>query len=138
MENKMATQRYTLKNGDFNDPIRIQLMELLERVRNAETMISDILGATVGNSSDKCEELSLFIHDRRELEKFIQRLSMCTSSKEWAMHAIYPLYEDGYITAKEARSKRFIEMTIPHCKNMTSKSYSSLVKQLRRYCDFPE
>lgn len=163
MENNIINDFNTL-GMDINDPIKKQLLELLDRVRNTEVLIQEILADSVkingmqdeaealsaarefrAEESDCMSEddayetspLSLFIHDPEQLKSFIRRLGMCKTSKEWAVHAVYPLYENGDITAEVAKNKHFIELTIPYCKNMGTKNYNTLVKQLKTHCYFP-
>lgn len=164
MENNIIND-YNTFGLDTNDPIKKQLLKLLERVRNTEVLIREILADDLGSdalqndsrssvaarefhaeeSASKPEEddsyktspLSLFIHDQEQLKSFIHRLGMCKTSKEWAVHAVYPLYENGDITAEVAKNKHFIELTIPYCKKMAVKNYNTLVKQLKTHCYFP-
>lgn len=161
MENNIIND-YNNFGLDTNDPIKKQLLKLLDRVRNTEVLIQEILtdGAGLQNDSEssvatrefhakesalvseedesyETSPLSLFIHDQEQLKSFIHRLGMCKTSKEWAVHAVYPLYENGDITAEVAKNKHFIELTIPYCKKMAVKNYNTLVKQLKTHCYFP-
>lgn len=131
---------------DNKEPMKQQLLELLEKVRKAEILIEKILADDPENneslynlrtSAAAREPLSLFIQDCDQLKQFIQRLQACETSKEWALQAVYPLYENGDITAEVAKSKRFIELTIPYCINLSTKNCNTLAKQLRKYCYFP-
>ncbi len=127
---------------DITDPIKKQLLELLMKVKSTEVQIKRVLAKGVKNvsvqeESYKSSPLSLFVHDEEQLVSFIHRLRMCKTSKEWALHAVYPLYENGDITAEVAKSKHFIELTIPYCENMSTKNYNTLAKQLRTHCYFP-
>lgn len=131
---------------DNKEPMKQQLLELLEKVRKTEILIEKILaGGPESNESlynlktsrPAKEPLSLFIQDRKQLKLFIKRLQSCETSKEWALHAVYPLYENGDISAEVAKSKRFIELTIPYCINLSTKNCNTLAKQLRKYCYFP-
>lgn len=128
-----------------NDPLKIQLLDILQKIREEQVILRKTIESMRDNSqSARCEvsvadsPLSLFIHEEKPLVDFIHRLEMCKNSKEWAVHAVYPLYEYGYISAEDAKSKRFIEYTIPYCTNMRHKKYECLKKQLGNHCYFPK
>lgn len=134
----------TIPTNTDNDPLKIQLFEILQKIREEQLILRKTIKSMKNGEAERHEvsivdsPLSLFIHEEKTLKDFLNRLEMCQTSKEWALHAVYPLYEDGYLSAEDAKSKRFIEMTIPYCVNIPKKNYGSLRKQLHQYCYFPK
>jgi len=125
-----------------NDPLKQQLLDTLQMINEQQMIIRKELESLKKHKSVRQNikvadsPLQLFIHDEEQLAAFIYRLSICKTTREWAVHAVYPLYEDGYLLAEDACSKRFIEFTIPYCKNLKKKNYECLKKQIRK-CYFP-
>lgn len=126
-----------------NDPLKTDLLIMLQNIQAQQLYILKKI-ENLTNSNIKKETLQfsdsplkLFIHDDERLNKFINRLSLCATTKEWAQQAVYPLYEEEYLTSETIHSRRFIEATIPYCENMSKASYDTLRKQLKN-CYFPK
>ena len=125
-----------------NDPLKRELLDMLRKIREEQISIRKELESITKSQSTKTivaladTPLKLFIRDKEELAELISRLSLCTTTRDWAQQGVYPLYEDGVITAEILRSKRFIEATLPHCKHIPTANYDTLRKQLDN-CYFP-
>lgn len=137
-----------------NDPLKIELLAILKNINESQKYIineiKQLKKSKNENEENKDSEeniaadaiatdntLKLFVHDDNRLQQFITRLNLCNSTKEWAVHAVYPLYEEEYLTVETIHNRRFIEATIPFCHNIKKANYDSLRKQLR-HCEFPK
>lgn len=130
-------------NHQDNDPLKANLLAMLQKINDQQLhILKEIENLKKSNMTKETfhfsdSPLKLFIHDEKRLSKFINCLSLCTTTKEWAQLAVYPLYEEEYLTAETIHSRRFIEATIPYCERMAKANYDTLRKQLKN-CNFPK
>ena len=134
-----------LPNINLNDldPMKNYLLTMLQKIQENQSCIMKEIEDMKGAYSKKeniivaDSPLKLFINDEECHRQFIERLKLCTTTREWAQQAVYPLYEEEYLKTETIHSRRFIEATIKYCTNIKKANYEALRKQLAK-CNFPK
>ncbi|MCF0203170.1 MAG: hypothetical protein HUK08_07385 [Bacteroidaceae bacterium] len=135
---------------DFKEQMGMQaeMMGLLREIRDTQRYILNRLEAETGSGSRvkyikvadrvvKESALALFVQDEDMLAKTKERLKLCSRPKEYALQAVYPLYEEEVVRAEVLTSKRFIEATMPFCSQMPTPTFENLRRAINTYCIFP-
>ncbi len=130
-------------NPNDLEPMKNDLLSMLQKIQENQYCIMKEIEDMKGAYSKKeniiiaDSPLKLFINDGECLRQFIERLKLCTTTREWAMLAVYPLYEEEFLKVEVIHSRRFIEATIEYCTNIRKANYETLRKQLAN-CNFPK